>query len=49
MLRKKNGLDYKNIDENVDATNWIKALFRQEHEKRRINHGTNQGVNAVKT
>ena len=24
MLREKDGLDYKNIDENVDATNRIK-------------------------
>ena len=26
MLREKDGLDYKNIDENVDATNWIKVF-----------------------
>ena len=49
ILKTKKVSNRKNKEKTIDTTNWIKALFRREYEKRRINHGTNQGVNAVKT
>ena len=49
ILKTKKVSNQKNKEKTIDTTNWIKPYSDENMKNGKINHGTNQGVNTVKT